>query len=169
MNDGQTEAREAEAALARSIPPWVRTVVRMMDDVLSVPGTKLGVGWDAIVGLFVPFVGDTVSALSHIALLWTAFRIRVPRIVVARMVINAVIDIVTGAVPVLGDLFDVAFKANRKNLELLERAQLEGPRAARASDYLVVVGAMLSLLVAMLVPLFLAGWLIAEVSRRLRS
>jgi hypothetical protein len=138
-----------------------------MDDVLRVPGTGLGVGWDAIVGLFVPFVGDAVSALSHVALLWTAFRIRAPRIVIARMAINASVDVVTGAVPVIGDMFDVAFKANRKNLELLERAQLGGARSARASDYLVVIGATLMVALSMLVPLVFAGWLVASVAKRL--
>jgi hypothetical protein len=156
-----------DGAALRSIPLWIPALVRLMDDALTVPGTRISIGWDAIAGFFLPFVGDAVGALSHLALLWAAWRIRAPRVVIARMAINATVDVVTGAVPVLGDLFDVAFKANRKNLELLERAQRAGEHASRGSDYLVVAGAMLCVLLAMLVPLLLAGWVLSAIAHRL--
>jgi hypothetical protein len=157
------EADDKDELALRRAPPWLAALVRLMDDALHVPGTRIGIGLDALSGFFVPFVGDAVSAFSHLALLWAAFRVRVPRIVIARMVMNAAIDILTGAVPLLGDVFDVTFKANRKNLELLERAQLTGERSGRFADYLVVAAAVFTLSLAMLVPLFVTGWLIAKV------
>jgi hypothetical protein len=164
-----TDAPDPDQPDPRGIPIWIPGLVRLMDDALGVPGTRYRIGWDALAGFFVPFVGDAVSALSHLVLLWAAFRIRAPRIVIARMTINAAIDIVTGAVPLLGDLFDVAFKANRKNLELLERAQRAGQHATRGSDYLVVAGAVLAVLLAMLVPLVLAGWVITKLVHHLHA
>lgn len=138
----------------QAAPPWVHALVRLMDEAIRVPGTKFRIGWDAIVGFAVPAVGDAVSALSHVTLLYYAFRAGVPAVVIARMVLNVAIDELWGSIPIVGDLFDAGFRANRKNLELIEtRGGVR--RGTRAVDYLVI-GAAIALVVGIvLLPLLL--------------
>ena len=108
-----------------------------MDNTFTVPGTSIKLGWDSIMGLLLPGAGDAASAVSHVALLLAAFQARVSKLVIARMVLNAAIDALVGVVPGLGDVFDVAWKANARNLELLERAERRGTHAT-IGDYLFV-------------------------------
>ncbi len=106
-------AREVDVTLSRQL-------ARVMDDAVTVPGTRIGVGLDAVIGL-VPGIGDAVgSALSGV-IVRDAVRARVPMVVLARMGLNLVIDALLGLLPGLGDLLDVAHRANRKNLRLLLR------------------------------------------------
>jgi hypothetical protein len=139
-------------------PPWVHALVKLMDEAIRIPGTKFRIGWDAIVGFAIPTVGDAVSALSHVTLLYYAFRAGVPAVVIARMVLNVAIDELWGSVPIVGDLFDAGFRANRKNLDLIE--QRGGTRRrTRLVDYLVI-GAAFSLVIGIvLLPLILVGLL----------
>lgn len=137
-------------------PAWLRALVRFMDSAFPVPFTRLRVGLDAILGLFVPGAGDAVSAASHVALLLAAFRARVPAVVIARMVLNVAIDALFGAVPVAGDAFDVVWKANIRNLELLEREARDGRLPAKFSDYLVVGLAIAAVVGLLSIPLLVA-------------
>lgn len=106
-------AREVDVTLSRQL-------ARVMDDAVTVPGTRIGLGLDALIGL-VPGIGDAVgSALSGV-IVRDAIRARVPMVVLARMGLNLVIDALLGLVPGVGDLLDVAHRANRKNLRLLLR------------------------------------------------
>jgi hypothetical protein len=106
-------AREVDVTLSRQ-------VARVMDDAVTVPGTRIGLGLDAVIGL-VPGIGDALgSALSGI-IVRDAVRARVPMVVLARMGLNLVVDALLGLLPGLGDLLDVAHRANRKNLSLLLR------------------------------------------------
>ena len=119
-------AREVDVTLSRQ-------VARVMDDAVTVPGTRIGLGLDAVIGL-VPGIGDALgSALSGI-IVRDAVRARVPMVVLARMGLNLVVDALLGLLPGLGDLLDVAHRANRKNLRLLlrevEREPLREPPSA---------------------------------------
>lgn len=106
-------AREVDIASSRRL-------ARVMDDAVTVPGTGIGVGLDAVIGL-VPGIGDAVgSALSGV-IVRDAVRARVPMAVLAWMGLNLVVDALLGVVPVVGDFLDVAHRANRKNLRLLVR------------------------------------------------
>jgi len=92
----------------------------LMDRALSVPGTKISVGLDALLGLF-PGIGDVLTGLVQAGLVLAALsRYNVPKHVAARMMTNVLIDVGVGIVPFLGDLFDVAFKANTRNVKLLQ-------------------------------------------------
>jgi hypothetical protein len=146
------------------VPPWLRTLVRWMDEALPIPGTDLRIGLDAVLGLLLPGAGDAITSVSHLALLWTAFQARVPRIVLARMLLNVAIDALLGVFPVVGDLFDVVFKANRKNLELLERNRGRATVSASTADYAVVIGAMLVALALLSLPLLLIALLAAQLT-----
>ena len=95
-------------------------VAWLMDRAIRIPGTRITLGLDALLGLF-PLGGDVLTGLVQVGLVLVALKhYRVPSHVAARMLGNVLLDVAVGAVPLLGDLFDVAFKANTRNLKLLE-------------------------------------------------
>src|SRR5687768_8163330 len=96
----------------------VRTLARALDSQFEIAGFRFG--WDAIIGL-VPVAGDVVTGLLGIYPIIIARKHGLSRFVKGRMVANLLLDWAVGAVPLAGDVFDVAFKANMKNLKLLER------------------------------------------------
>jgi len=136
----------------------LRKVSKLLDSAFVVPGTHYRIGLDPILGL-VPGVGDLVSPLFAISILWQARDLAVPRVVQLRMIFNVMIDALLGAVPLAGDLFDVVWKANNMNLVLLERYAHEA-RAASFSDWLFVVAVVLMLIVITAIPLMITGSLI---------
>jgi hypothetical protein len=137
----------------------LRKVAQMLDSAFVVPGTSYRVGLDPILGLL-PGLGDLVSPLFTIGILWQARELALPRIVQLRMIVNVAIDSFVGAVPVVGDLFDFAWKANNKNLALLERhAQEERP--AETGDWLFVILMVMLVVAAAVIPLLIIGWLAA--------
>ena len=96
----------------------VRLLSRLLDEQFRIPGTTQRVGLDGLLGL-IPGVGDAVGALLSTYILYEAIRLGVPKTVLLRMVANIGIDTVGGAIPVVGDIFDIAWKANKKNAALL--------------------------------------------------
>jgi hypothetical protein len=137
----------------------LRRVAELMDSAFVVPGTNYRIGFDPIIGL-VPWVGDLVSPLFTIALLWQARDVRVPKVVLARMIFNAAIDAIIGAIPFAGDLFDFAWKSNQWNLELLERHAYEEHRPS-VGDWMFVLAMIGLVIVLAAVPFVVAGWLIS--------
>lgn len=91
-----------------------------MDAAIAIPGTRVRLGWDAVLGL-VPGGGDLVSAMISAYIVAEAGRLGMPPGGLARMVANVAIDTVLGSLPVAGDLFDVLWRANLRNVALLER------------------------------------------------
>ena len=132
-----------------------RTLARLLDSVARVPGTKIRFGADAVVGL-VPGLGDIGGAALAGYLVILAQRLGVPRSVVLRMLGNVAIDTIAGTVPLIGDMFDVAFKSNLRNVALLESA-LQRPAATKRTSRLLVVGTILALI------LLVAGALVVTV------
>lgn len=106
-------AREVDLRLSRQL-------AKVMDDAVTVPGTRFGVGLDAALGLL-PGIGDAVGSALSTVIVRDAILARVPMAVLARMALNLVVDALLGLVPGVGDLLDVAHRANRKNLHLLLR------------------------------------------------
>ena len=144
MSDG---AREVDVALSRQL-------AKVMDDAVTVPGTRFGVGLDAVIGL-VPGIGDAVgSALSGV-IVRDAIRARVPMAVLARMGLNLIVDALLGLIPGIGDLLDVAHRANRKNLRLLLR-EIERQPLREPPSTAYVVGAVTLMLVPVLAGLAVA-------------
>jgi hypothetical protein len=113
-------------------------LAKVMDTAFVVPGTRFRFGLDALLG-FIPVVGDAVGAVIGTYILYTAAKLGVPKVVLARMLMNIGTDAVVGAVPLAGDVLDAAWRANAKNAALLEQAMLE-PRAARRSSALLLAG-----------------------------
>lgn len=120
----------------------VRFVAKTMDTAFTIPGTNFRFGLDAIIGL-VPGLGDAIGAVIGTYILYTAAKLGVPKVVLARMLLNIGTDAVVGAVPVAGDVLDAAWRANAKNAALLERAMQE-PRTARRSSTALLIGITLA-------------------------
>ena len=124
-----------------------RTLARLLDRAVTVPGTRFGIGLDGVVGL-IPGVGDAVAGLASTYLIFLAYRAGAPASVLTRMAVNVWVDSLIGGIPLLGDLFDFGYKANLRNVALLERSMAE-PRAARRAGraFVAVVLAGLVLVV----------------------
>lgn len=95
----------------------VERLAYWLDDRFRIPGTNIRFGLDGLIGL-VPGAGDGLTSLASIWLVAQVRAMGVPRRLVARMCINIVIDFLIGLIPLLGDVFDIAFRANRRNLDL---------------------------------------------------
>ena len=95
-------------------------LARLMDGAFVLPGTNIRLGLDVIIGL-VPVAGDVVSGVISSYLIWEARQLGAPNWLIARMMANTLLDTTVGAIPVLGDAFDVMFRANMKNMALLRR------------------------------------------------
>ncbi len=117
-------------------------------------------GLDPLLGL-IPGLGDVTTPLFSALVLLHAVRWRIPRVILLRMLINAVADLAIGAIPFLGDFIDFGWKANVRNLALLERYARPGTQATRG-DWIFVVG-VIGLLVALaVVPLLFTVWLLSR-------
>ena len=137
----------------------LRRIAELMDSAFVVPGTTYRIGLDPIIGL-VPWIGDLVSPAFTVALLWQARDVRIPKVVLLRMIFNAAIDALIGSVPLLGDLFDFGFKANQMNFALLEKHAYEEHRGS-VGDWLFVLMMIAVVVLLAAVPFLLAGWLIS--------
>ena len=141
--------------------------MRWLDEAVRVPGTNISIGLDGIIGFFLPGAGDALTAVGSLSLLFLALRSGVPKVVLARMVWNIAVDALLGAVPLIGDLFDVAWKANRKNLDLIEHYKGDPTAEPGAGDYalvgigvaLVVLSIALPLIFVLLVGSSVLPWL----------
>lgn len=105
---------------------------------------------DPLIGLLLPGAGDVIGALVGLFAVGSAFRLRAHPIVIARMLLNLAVDSVIGAIPVLGALFDLFYRAHSRNLRLLSERDVREPRAA---DWAVVGGAALLFLLALCLPI----------------
>jgi uncharacterized protein DUF4112 len=136
----------------------VETLAWLLDNSIPVPFTGgRRFGFDAIIGL-IPGFGDLASAGLGLFVVWRASRMGFPRIVVARMLINTTIDMVVGFIPFLGDMFDLWFKSNARNLDIARR-WLDQPDRSTRDEWLGIL-----LIVALLVGIVaFVIWAIAAV------
>jgi hypothetical protein len=134
----------------------------LLDSSIPIPGTRLSIGIDALIGL-VPFIGDLIGVLASSYILAEAARIGVGRSVLLRMALNVALEGIVGVVPLAGDVFDAAWKANQRNVRLLER-WMDTPRHAERASMALVAGialGLLALVVAALLVMALAlRWLV---------
>ena len=131
----------------------------LLDSAFRVPGTGIRFGLDAIIGL-IPGLGDISTPAFAALLLWQAVRMRLPVVVQARMVLDAAFDMLIGLVPILGDLVDIGWKANLRNLALLERHARPGVRPTRG-DYVFVWIWLAILALIAITPVVLIVWLLS--------
>jgi hypothetical protein len=138
----------------------LRRYAVLLDSQFRVPGTNIRFGLDAIIGL-IPGIGDISTPIFAGLLLLQGVRMRLPLVVQARMVLNAAIDMALGFVPLFGDLADIGFKANLRNLALLERHSTRGVPPSR-SDYIFVVVCLIVLAFVAVAPIVALLWLLTQ-------
>ena len=136
----------------------LRNTARLLDSAFVVPGTSYRIGLDPILGL-VPGIGDLVSPLFTVGILWQGRDLGLPRVVQVRMLGNVLLDALVGAVPLVGDLFDFAWKANEKNYALLE-LHAEEERPPTTGDWLFVSALAGLVLVTAAIPFLVTGFLV---------
>lgn len=134
--EGEVLPPESEAQ--RETRSRLNFLAWLLDSSIPIPGTHLTVGLDAVIGLL-PFIGDLIGVALSSYILAEANRMGVGRAILMRMAFNVAIDGVVGIVPVLGDAFDAAWKANQKNVRLLN-AWAERPHRTRRASGLFLAG-----------------------------
>jgi hypothetical protein len=143
---------------------------RLMDGLFRIPGTQWRVGLDAIVGL-IPGVGDFATTTVSLYILAAGVRYRVPKVTLLRMAANIAIDYVLGSIPVIGDVFDAAWKSNQMNVELLRRRAAVGAgeiAEGRASDWLFLAVIVVGLLTLLVGSIAFSLWLLVQLVGLLR-
>ena len=157
------------------LAPELELLARWMDGVFRVPGVGWRFGLDAILGLL-PGVGDTASSVASLYILTAAHRYGVTRATLLRMALNVVLDTTVGALPLVGDIFDVYWKSNQRNVALLNRHMLAAPSEQgklQRSDrwFVVLLITLLALLMigSIIVAAMLLTWLLGAIAQILRG
>src|ERR1700736_6612521 len=128
----------------------------LLDDWFRIPGTSIRFGLDGIVG-FIPGVGDAIGGIASCIILIAAWARGVSYVTVARMVTNVAIEVVVGSVPILGDMFDIAWRANRRNYALLV-GSVDEPRKHTLQSWFFLGGLCLVLAALILLAMLLVAW-----------
>jgi hypothetical protein len=140
-----------------------RALARVLDSAVRVPGTGLRFGLDAVLGL-VPGLGDVAGAALSAYILLAAARLGAPSSVLMRMLLNVATDTIVGTVPLVGDLFDVGWKANTRNAALLDR-HLAEPVTTHAASRGVVLGILAAVAVVAVAGVALAVVVVRALAR----
>lgn len=156
-------ANPSQAATLRRI----RQIGHLLDNAIHIPGTSIRLGLDPILGLL-PGGGDFLGMIFSAYVVLTAAQMGVPREVLTRMVSNIILDTVAGSVPLVGDLFDVAWKSNTKNIQLLHEHIGSTDAAQTAVDWRFMVvlmgGLFLVVLFILSLSVILVRWLVTLVT-----
>jgi len=145
----------------------LRRISNLWDRALGLPGTEWRVGLESLIGLL-PLGGDWIGLLLSSYILFHAVQFNLPKSMMLRMVFNLLLDAIVGSVPILGDLFDTTWKANTKNVNLLE-AHLRSPTASRRKDQTVIWLFLVSFILILLTSLGISLFFIFLLSRLLPS
>lgn len=137
-------ASEEKTAIAN-----VESMAKWMDSRFTIPGTDIKFGFDALIGL-IPGAGDFATLFISGYMITILAKNGASKLLVARMALNIVIDAVLGSVPILGDIFDVAFKANIRNVKLMREHYVEGRQTGGAWKVIVPIMLLLVLVVGTL-------------------
>ena len=128
----------------------VEGLARLFDYAFTLPG-GFQFGLAGIIGL-IPGIGDVFDALVSLYIIGRAIQLGIPRIAIARMLVNVGIEALAGSVPIFGDLFDIAFKANRRNYELLKN-HLSQTERQRAHDWWFLILTLVLVIVSIALPI----------------
>jgi hypothetical protein len=135
----------------------------LLDDFIKVPGLPIRFGLDGIMGA-VPWIGDILGGIASSIIIVAAFVRGVSYGVLLRMLANVGIEVAVGSIPVLGDAFDIAWRANRRNYALLTGSLYE-PRKYTIRSWLFLIVLCVVLMALVLVPLFVTAWVATEAMR----
>ena len=115
-----------------------------LDNTFTIPGTKYKIGIEALIGA-VPIIGDLIGGILASYIMYSGMKMGAPPRIIARMAVNIAIDFAIGSIPIIGDLFDLVWKANKKNVELIEDATLDDKEEQKL-NYLIITALILVLL-----------------------
>lgn len=153
------------------LAPELQLLADWMDGVFRVPGVGWRFGLDAILG-FIPGIGDTATSVASLYILSAAHRYGVTRTTLLRMALNVVLDAVVGAIPLIGDIFDVYWKSNQRNVAILKRHMLAVPseqRHLQRADrwFVVLLITLLAILMvgSIIVAAMLLTWLVRTLAQ----
>jgi hypothetical protein len=145
------------------LEPLFRWLALIMDEFLRLPGTKFRFGLDPLLGL-VPGIGDTASAVVSALALLQAARAGLPKIILARMSLNILINELVGIIPGVGDAFSFWFKSNARNYRLLQE-HTTGTRKARPSDWIFVIAVLLVLFLIVAAGIVVSVFVLQQIAR----
>jgi hypothetical protein len=157
---GQSQVRRTSSGLTDE---QLDNLADLMDSAFPIPGTNWRIGLDPIVGL-IPGIGDLIMSIFSFLIVFAAWQRNLPKVTIARMVSNIAIDTLLGAMPLVGDIFDAAWKSNKKNVALLKRATAEQTLGTGIKQQARDWGALLLLVLAaaalIAVPIWILIWLL---------
>lgn len=133
----------------------------LLDDFLRIPGTQIRFGLDGLIGL-IPGIGDVLGAMASWIIVLAAWLRGVPSVTLTRMFANIAIETIVGAIPLVGDAFDIWWKANRRNMALLERSTNDQGRG-KSRDWGFLLLLTLAMMALVAVPILLLAWLAGKV------
>ena len=133
-----------------------KKLAELLDSKFKIPGTQIRFGIDPIIGL-IPGVGDWLAGVASLYFLLHAAARKAKAGVLLRMLLNILIDIIIGTIPLLGEIFDVGWKANIRNAELLNQLE-ENPKETEQRSMLMVWGVSLFSIITVFMLLYVIGW-----------
>lgn len=150
----------------RAVKERLSRIAWLLDNSIQVPGTSFRVGIDSLIGL-IPGFGDALGALLSSYILAEAARLGIPKATLVRMGLNVALETIVGMIPIAGDIFDMAWKANQRNVRLLD-AYMDNPRKTVTTSRLLVFGlavAMIALIVGLVIlGIIIVRWLVQTIS-----
>lgn len=133
-------------------------IAALLDDMWRIPGTHIRFGLDAIIG-WIPGIGDAMAGVASCFIVFASWRRGVPTVTLTRMVANILLEATVGAIPLVGDIFHVAWKANRRNYRLLLREK-EQPAANARRDWMFLLVLLVAVIAAVAIPIAIVIWLL---------
>ena len=128
----------------------VERVAKLLDSKFAIPGTGIRFGLDPILS-FIPFLGDLITLIISSMLIYTMHNHGASRKVVVKMLLNAGVDTLIGAIPLVGTVFDVFYRSNEKNIRLLKEHYYEGKHQGSGTDLLLTILFLALLIIAVIV------------------
>lgn len=137
-----------------------RQYAELLDNKFTIPGTDIRFGIDSLMGI-IPGAGDWVGGVLSLYFLFAAASAGGNTAVLGRMFVNVLLDVVIGSIPVLGDLFDLYWRSNLRNADILEELERD-PQKAKTTSRLLVWGLLILMIIVIIALLVLVGWLVVE-------
>lgn len=131
-------------------------IAALLDDIFQIPGTQIRFGLDALIG-WIPGIGDAMSGMASFLIVFASWKRGARTVTLLRMIANVLLETMVGAIPVIGDLFHVAWKANRRNYKLLMRERLE-PGMNTGRDWMFLVVILIVAIAAVGIPIGILIW-----------
>ena len=120
-----------------------------LDNSIKIPGTNQKIGIDAIIGL-IPILGDFIGVIFSTYIMYSGIKMGVSSKIVTKMATNIAIEFILGSIPIIGDIFDALWKANKRNVELIEEVTIENQENHRL-NYLIMASLIILILALILV------------------